>query len=81
MLERRKAPRRTFNRVAQFHSDDNPVPSNCIVTDISDGGARLYSDKETPESFKLSIFTEDTRLQRECRVIWRLGGEVGVEFV
>lgn len=33
-----------------------------------------------PETFTLSVTGEDADIQRECRVVWRLGGEVGVTF-
>ena len=51
-----------------------------MVTDISERGARLYADTEIPEIFTLSLSGEDRHLRRQCRVVWRLGGELGVEF-
>lgn len=78
--ERRRATRHKLNRVAQFQSEVSPLPRTCMVTDISDSGARLYSDIEMPPVFTLSVSGEDTQLRRECRVVWRLGGELGVEF-
>jgi hypothetical protein len=73
--------RRAFNRVAKFHCEISPVPRGIMVTDISEGGARLYTDIEMPPTFTLSVSGEGIDLQRECRVIWRLGGELGVEFI
>jgi PilZ domain-containing protein len=78
--ERRKIPRRIINRMAQFHCDDGSLPRSCLITDISDGGARLYSETEMPQKFTLSVFDEGGDTRRECRVVWRLGGELGVEF-
>ena len=78
--ERRKIARRIINRVAQFHCDDGSLPRSCMITDISEGGARLYSETEMPQKFTLSVFGEDGDTRRECRVVWRLGGELGVEF-
>ncbi len=80
-IERRKIQRRIINRVAQFQSDDGSLPRSCMITDISDGGARLYSETEMPQKFTLSVFGEGTSIRRECRVVWRLGGELGVEFI
>lgn len=80
-IERRKNSRRTINRVAQFHSEVSPLPRTCMVTDISGTGARLYSEIDLPPVFILSVTGEGVELRRECRVVWRLGGELGVEFI
>lgn len=80
-LERRKTARRTINRFAQFHSEVSPMPRPCMVTDMSEGGARLYSEIEMPPAFTLSVPCDGTNMRRECRVVWRLGGELGVEFI
>lgn len=79
--ERRKISRRKINRVAQFHSDVSPLPRVCMVTDISEGGARLYSESDVPPTFTLALSGEGVQVRRECRVVWRLGGELGVEFI
>lgn len=78
--ERRSIARRVINRVAQYHCGMGALPRTCMVTDISAGGARLYSEIEMPETFTLSVTCEDADIQRECRIVWRLGGEVGVTF-
>lgn len=78
--ERRGVQRRIINRVAQFRTGLGALPRSCMVTDISPSGARLYSDTDMPETFTLSVTGEDADIQRECRVVWRLGGEVGVTF-
>jgi hypothetical protein len=78
--ERRSVQRRVINRVAQYHSGLGALPRSCMVTDISATGARLYSEADMPETFTLSVSVEDGAMQRECRVVWRLGGEVGVTF-
>jgi hypothetical protein len=78
--ERRHVPRRAINSVAQFHCGVGSLPRTCMITDISDSGARLYSDVDMPETFMLSVFSEDGSAKRECRVVWRLGGELGVKF-
>jgi hypothetical protein len=33
-----------------------------------------------PETFTLSVTGDAADIRRECRVVWRLGGEVGVAF-
>lgn len=78
--ERRSIARRVINRVAQYHSGLGALPRTCMVTDISAGGARLYSEIDMPDAFTLTVSVEDAEMRRECRVVWRLGGEVGVTF-
>ncbi len=81
--ERRKHQRFSLNRVARIQSEvgASAVSRECTISDISDRGARLFvNDEEIPERFFLHIGGE-TPMRQECRVAWRLGGEVGVEFV
>jgi len=78
--DRRKTQRRIINRVAQYQCGLGSLPRTCMVTDISDGGARLYSDNELPDTFTLAVTGEGLDARRECRVVWRLGGEYGVAF-
>lgn len=78
--ERRAKPRRVINRVAQYHCGIGTLPRTCMVTNISETGARLYCETEVPDAFTLSLTGEDVNIRRECRVVWRLGGELGVEF-
>jgi hypothetical protein len=80
-FERRKSARGTLNRVAHFHSEITPTPRACMVTDISEGGARLYSEIDMPPVFTLSVSRDGEEISRECRVVWQLGGELGVEFI
>ena len=64
--------------MAKFHS--GLLPRDCMITDMSERGARLYSEIEMPQTFTLAISGEGNHDRRECRVVWRLGGELGVEF-
>lgn len=80
-LERRNAPRRVIDRVAQYFCDGSQLPRTCLVTDISDSGARLHSESDMPEVFTLAVSGEGIDIKRECHVVWRLGHEVGVAFI
>ena len=80
LKDRRLVTRRVINRVAKYHSGLGALPRECIVTDISERGARLYSDIDMPETFTLALSGEGAEVRKECRVVWRLGGELGVEF-
>jgi hypothetical protein len=79
--ERRRDRRTAINRLAKFRSDFGSLPRDCMITDISKLGARLFIDGvDVPDQFHLMIAGENGG-DRECRVVWRLGGEVGVAFV
>ena len=78
--ERRRLARRVINRTAQFRSELGSLPRDCMIVDISDGGARLFSEADVPATFTLSVSDEGGDTHRECRVVWRVGGEFGVEF-
>ena len=79
--ERRRHPRTVINRMAVLQTDPGSLPRDCMVADISLGGVRLFAgDIEVPDRFHLLINGEKGGY-RECEVVWRLGGEVGVAFV
>jgi hypothetical protein len=80
-IERRGATRETINRRAQYIAGLGALPRDCMVIDMSESGARLFSDAALPDVFTLVVSSDRTRIQRECRVVWRLGGECGVAFV
>ncbi len=80
LKERREQARRTINRMAQFQSGVGALPRDCMITDISERGARLCSDYEMPEKFVLSLSDDAATIRHECQVVWRLGCELGVEF-
>jgi hypothetical protein len=79
--ERRQHRRYTINRIAKFQADSSSLPRDCMITDISKQGARLFADGvEVPDQFDLLI-SGDKGVRRGCQVVWRLGGEIGVSFV
>jgi hypothetical protein len=79
--DRRRSQRHTINRTAKFQTDIGALPRECTIIDISETGARLFvADVELPIEFSLLIFG-DTIHREECRIVWRLGGEVGVSFI
>ncbi len=79
--ELRKRPRRQFYYTASILSDAKGPPRSCAISDISDSGARLVleTDEELPGRFIL-LLTRKGDARRCCRVIWRTGSTVGVEF-
>jgi hypothetical protein len=79
--ERRQHQRYTINRIAKYQADTGSLPRDCMITDMSKQGARLFADGvEVPDQFDLLI-SGDKGVRRGCQVVWRLGGEIGVKFV
>jgi hypothetical protein len=79
--DRRQHRRHAINRIAKFQENSHSLPRDVLITDISRQGARLFADGiEIPDQFHLTI-TGEVGGRRECKVVWRLGGEIGVTFM
>ena len=62
--ERRRHRRFTINRIAKFQADSGALPRDCMITDISKQGARLFADGvEVPDQFHLLISGEGDKRQ------------------
>lgn len=79
MLERRSHARLSLCGEARVQYSGVSSRS-CILSDVSDGGARLYTEAQLPDRFTL-LLGPKLEYARECAVMWRLGHEVGVKFV
>ena len=80
MKERRQHERYTVNRAAKIQAQADTRPHDCLLVDISDAGVRLNAEgAEVPDDFFVLIGAEDER-RRACRVVWRLGPEIGARF-
>jgi len=79
--ESRKKPRRQFHYGASILTEPGKTPLECMISDVSEGGARLVLDEgeELPPRFVL-LLTKEGSARRTCRVIWRNGSNVGVAF-
>jgi len=79
--ELRKNPRRQFHYNARVLMDKDAPPVACSISDISETGARiaLERDEKLPDTFIL-LLTPNGDARRHCRVIWRDGLNVGVQF-
>jgi hypothetical protein len=78
--DRRKSPRRAISRRAKIEIAGGS--RDCLVTDMSDGGVRIFAEGgNVPDRFVLWFSDgDDSTRPRACRVIWRLGPELGAEF-
>jgi hypothetical protein len=75
--DRRRSERHLVRGPAQLLFGS--LPRDCWISDISDGGVRLHAQGvDVPDEFTLLV--PPRRERRECRVVWRLGHEIGAEF-
>jgi hypothetical protein len=79
LKDRRQNQRLTLQGGAKIQCGAGALPRDCRITDVSDGGARLHVEGfEVPQNFILWLSLTEAR---ECKVAWRLGHEVGVQFI
>jgi len=79
--ELRKKPRRAFRYNAKILTDRKGTMLACSISDISESGARIVLESDTPLPERVVLLlTPSGDARRHCRVIWRDGTTVGVEF-
>jgi hypothetical protein len=78
----RKNPRKHVKYQAQIILGNDEQPQPCALSDVSQSGARLVvmQDNELPEYFTL-LLSATGRSGRYCKMVWRNGRELGVQFV
>jgi PilZ domain len=78
--DRRKASRKHLRFPAWVESADRE-PLECVVVDMTLKGAQLRAPNAAlPNEFTV-LLDNKSSLKRRCRVIWRKGFTVGLEFV
>jgi CheY-like chemotaxis protein len=79
--ELRRKPRRRFQSAAWILIDKELPSIKCTIADLSELGTRvvLQSEQDLPNHFFL-LFTENGSARRGCRLVWRTGLNVGIEF-
>src|SRR4051794_25557585 len=83
MTDKRRSQRKTISRHAKIQFSNGSLPRDCLITDISEGGVRLHVEGvDVPDQFVL-LLTDGggTTRPRDCSVVWRLGLELGAEFM
>ena len=81
-LEKRKAARIERNTAAALVSVMGKPIIECILKDISATGACISVEvpEVVPDYFFLKIKERGEQLSPKCRVRWRCGNALGVEF-
>jgi hypothetical protein len=79
--ELRKRRRKPLHYAAWIVIGPTAQPRKCMLSDISDTGARLTGIQEDlPQEFLL-LLSKDGSPRRRCRKVWRDGDRIGVEFI
>jgi hypothetical protein len=79
LANRRKSERLQCRRVAKIQLGTGSLPRDCTITDVSDGGVKVIAEYvDIPAEFSI-IFS--TGRPRQCRLAWRIGCELGAEFI
>ena len=78
--DQRKSRRRPI-RYSAWMALDNEKLHGCVLSDISDTGARLdvEDSEDLPDRFML-LLSGTGSARRSCRVIWRAPHQIGVAF-
>jgi hypothetical protein len=79
--EKRKNFGRALRYTAWIGAGSNAPLRGCMVSDISDSGAKLdvESAEELPDEFQL-LLSGHGGIYRECRAVWRTINQIGVQF-
>jgi hypothetical protein len=74
--DRRRAFRHPVHQFASIDLGDGLPLRSCMIADISESGARITAgvNSDVPDEFTLL-------LHRRCRVVRRVDGQIGVQFV
>jgi hypothetical protein len=82
MFGRKSRPsRRRTSQSAWMTIDGSFATRPCTVVDISEGGARLRVDDPQFVKPRFHLKFERTSPGRACKVAWKKGDLIGVEFV
>jgi hypothetical protein len=80
--ERRTVPRYSLERMAKIQIGYDVPPTYCLVTDISEGGVRLYlNGLDVPDEFVLLLSGDGPAKDGRYKVVWRQDNEVGAKYV
>jgi len=79
LLDRRRSERLACKRLAKIQFDYGSLPRDCMITDVSETGVKVFTeDYDVPPEFTI-IFS--TGRSRRCHLGWKNGYEFGAEFI
>jgi hypothetical protein len=78
-----REPRRCLNNHSAWIAvDDSTTKLDCVVLDVSPGGAKIVLDApiDVRDTFSLTLVPSHPKQER-CEVVWRRGKTYGVKFL
>jgi hypothetical protein len=79
LANRRNGERLQCRRVAKIQFGTGSLPRDCTVTDVSVGGVKVIAEyPDIPTEFTIILSTGSPR---QCRLAWRIGCELGAQFI
>jgi len=78
-----REPRRQLHkRLAWMTADNGMTKRECLVLDVSPGGARIASDDpmDVGDHFELALVADHSKREL-CEVVWRRARTYGVKFL
>lgn len=78
-----REPRRQLNKQpAWFAVDDGMTKWECLVLDVSPGGAKIMTDASIDVRDRLELTLVPAHQKRQpCEVVWRRGNVYGIRFL
>ncbi|WP_423960868.1 PilZ domain-containing protein [Bradyrhizobium sp.] len=78
-----REPRRDMHKkTAWITVDDGATPRECVVLDVSPGGAKIVTDDTIDGGGLLGLQLVATHPKRQpCEVVWRQGNTYGIKFL
>lgn len=78
-----REPRRQLNKQpAWFAVDDGTTKCECLVLDVSPGGAKIITDAAIDVRDRLELTLVPAHQKRQpCEVVWRRGNVYGIRFL
>jgi hypothetical protein len=80
--EKRRSPRKHLRYPGEIDIGDGSALRKCLLSDISDTGARVMIEKpdEIPDKVML-LLGHERGARRRCKVVWREDKQIGLEFL
>lgn len=79
LMNWRSSERRPCRRVAKIQFGTGSLPRDCTITDVSEGGVKVIAEYlDIPAEFTIILSTGNPR---QCRLAWRIGHELGAQFL
>jgi hypothetical protein len=77
-----REPRRQLDKRPAWITVDGITKDECLVFDVSPGGAKLMTDAEIDVMDRFALALVPDRPNRQsCEVVWRRGKIYGVKFL